>query len=173
MAEQDAAPELLLGAGWRPSEGPLSFELAWGFSSSVATSFETVEASLFLHQFEVAALYHLPLSERWRPFGRVGAALDLGRLRIDHQERSWGDTALGLGLEATAGMELAVPFHTADIGFTVEAGWSLHPFGLEFDDLRPDRDDEARPAPIADGPIAAGGVDPGGPILRFGMVLHF
>jgi len=175
----DAIPSVQIGAGWE-GDGPLSFELVYGFSGSAATTFDVLETRFFLHQFQAAALYRVPFSPNWRAFGRGAAGFELAGVRIeDPRATVLGDTAPGLGLEGTAGIELRLPISAsgnpwaASLGFTVEAGYGWRPIAASFDDARVDRDGDAEPPPVRAGPVDVGDLDLSGPILRFGGLLRF
>lgn len=179
VSTSDAMPNLQLAVGW-DSEGPLSFEVAYGFSSASATTFEVIESSLFLHQFQGAAYYHLPLSPWWRAYGRGAAGLEVALLRLEDPSTAvLGDSALGLGLEGTVGIELRMPVSaSADrwattLGLTVEAGYGWRPLATSFADASVEHDEDAEPRPIGVRGIDVGDVNLSGPILRFGGVMRF
>ena len=183
VAETDAIPNLQIGAGIEAA-GPLTFELTYGLASSSAITFETFDASFTLHQFLGAARYDVPLSERWRAYGRGAAGVEIGVLRIDDvagfdSVGALGDTALDLGLEGTLGIQLQLPISASDnrwaarLAFLMEAGYGWRPFAMSFSEADVSHDDDADPPPLRQGAIDVGELNLSGPILRFGASLYF
>jgi len=179
VSTTDAIPSMQLAVGW-DTGGPLSFEVAYGFASSSAETFEVIQSSFFLHQFQGAAYYGVPLSDWWRAYGRGAAGLELGVLRLEDLSTTvLGASALGLGLEGTVGIELRMPVSgsgdrwATTLGLSVEAGYGWRPLAHSFDDAEVDHDEDAEPLPLRAGAIDVGDVNLSGPILRFGGVLRF
>ena len=181
VAETDAAPQVLVGGGWGASD-VLTLELAYGMLGASARSFgDAVESSLFVHQFQGAAVFHLPMSEHFAGRLRGAAAFEMASLDVEAVGGSalLEDFATGLGLEGTLGLELRLPVApggdpgSTRLAFLVEAGWSWHPFGFDFDGASVDRDGDADPPPLAAEAIDVGSLDLSGPLLRFGVSLAF
>jgi hypothetical protein len=55
----------------------------------------------------------------------------------------------------------------------VEAGYGWHPIPLAFSEARVEGDEDDRPSPLQGGAIDLGSLDLSGPLLRFGVALHF
>ena len=179
VAEADATPQLLLGAGWEASDA-LTLELAYGLVASSATAFEeALESSLAVHQFQGAAVFRLPISDSFAGRLRGAAAFEMATLHIDGAAATLEDFATGLGVEGTLGLELRLPVSpsidpwASRLAFLVEAGWSWHPLGFDFGGATVDRDEDLDPAPVAAGAIDVGSIDLSGPLLRFGAALSF
>lgn len=176
FGEVDALPQVVLGGGF--GGDALSFEVAYAFSGSSATSFQVVETNLLVHQFQGALLYRMPLGSGLHATARGAASFVLGTIDIG-EVRQLEDMATGLGLEGTLGTELRLPVAAgADpwattLGFSVEAGYGWHPMPLTFGEARVGGDDEARPAPLSGGAVDVGSLDLSGPLLRFGVALQF
>lgn len=171
----DAMPRVELGLGWQASDA-LAFELGYGLASASATSFQTVDSQLTLHQFEASAVGRLPLTRSLRLIGRGGAGVELAHLSLSQTDSTvdgYGDTSTGLLLEATGGAELAFPLSMGEdpwgtrLQFSAEAGYGFRPFAARFDDLTRSGDG------IRQGAVEVGTLDLSGPVLRFGAALWF
>lgn len=174
VSETDALPRAEFGVSYAPWSSALSFELSYGIASTSAKSFEIIQSTMILHQFQVGAIGYLPLTGGLRARGRAGGGFELAHLELEVEGGpTYSDTVPLLALEATAGLEWNVPLALPSTLFSLvmDVGYGFRPLEAGFDGLERRVGDDA-PKRVRDLPVDAGALDLSGWVLRFGLSLR-
>lgn len=155
----------------------IELELAFAGGAVGGSAFQSYDAEIQRHSFELGAKYRLPLGRHFNFFGRAAFLVNIDGLSLDSQ----ANTAVKLGqFVATAGLELAVGAEWLIVsrprfgfGLQVEGGFAVDFNQARFDNVRAGGTNEAGATPIVTSGINAGSINMSGPDFRVGLAFHF